>query len=111
LTVFRCLGKNIPIAGGFYLRVLPLRFLRFGINRVNRDRPAIVYIHPWETCPETPRLKILPFLRFITYCGINSALKKFEVLLKEFKFQPIREVLKEFQLGANQVIAEIKVAK
>ncbi|MCD6572939.1 MAG: polysaccharide deacetylase family protein [Thermoplasmata archaeon] len=111
LTIFRCLGKNIPIAGGFYLRVFPLWFLRWGIKRINRNRPVVIYIHPWETYPKIPRLKVPLFSRFVTYYGINSALKKFETLLKEFEFKPIREVLKEFQLGANQVIAEIKVAK
>ena len=97
LTVFRCLGKNIPIAGGFYLRVLPLRFLRFGINRVNRDRPAIIYIHPWETHSQTIRLKMPLFPRFVTYYGIDSALKKLEALLKELKFKPIRELLDEIK--------------
>ena len=94
MTVLK-IGKNIPIAGGFYLRVLPLWFLKAGIRNVNKNRPAIIYIHPWETYPKTPRLKIPLFSRFVAYYGINSALKKFEGLLKEFEFKPIREVLHE----------------
>jgi len=87
------IGKNIPIAGGFYLRVLPLWFLKYGIREVNKDRPAILYIHPWETYSGTPRLKIPWFSRFVTYYGITSALRKFEDLLNEFKFASISEVV------------------
>ena len=94
LTVVR-IGKNIPIAGGFYLRMLPFWFLKWGIKKVNRDRPAIIYVHPWETYPDTPRLKIPLSSRFITYYGINSTLKKIETLLNEFKFKPVKNVLYE----------------
>jgi len=90
------IGKNIPIAGGFYLRVLPLWFLKYGIREVNKDRPAILYIHPWETYSGTPRLKISLFSRFVTYYGINSALYKLESLLNEFKFKRIKDVIDSY---------------
>ncbi|MFC2066158.1 DUF3473 domain-containing protein [Chloroflexota bacterium] len=93
LTVLR-LGRNIPVAGGFYLRILPLWFLKFAIRRVNKTRAAVIYIHPWETYPGTPRLNSMPlFPRFVTYYGINSALAKLEGLLKEFEFKPLCEFL------------------
>ena len=93
MSVFR-LGKRLPVAGGFYLRVLPLWFLRFAITRINETRPAIIYIHPWETYPQTLRLNDVPLSsRFITYYGINSALGKFEGLLEKFEFKPLREFL------------------
>ncbi|MDD2834699.1 MAG: polysaccharide deacetylase family protein [Methanothrix sp.] len=88
------IGKNIPLAGGFYLRVLPLWFLRYGIREVNKERPAIIYIHPWETYSKTPRLKVPLFSRFVTYYAINSALYKLEALLSEFNFKPIRDTIK-----------------
>ena len=94
MSVLR-LGINVPIAGGFYLRALPVAFSKLAIRKLNQRRPAIVYIHPWETYSKTPRLKGLPlFSRFVTYYGINSALRKLECLLREFEFQPIREVLR-----------------
>ncbi|AKB45786.1 polysaccharide deacetylase family protein, PEP-CTERM locus subfamily (plasmid) [Methanosarcina sp. Kolksee] len=86
-------GINFPLAGGFYLRVLPLWFLIFGIKYINKKRPAIVYIHPWETYPKTPRLKLPLFSRFVAYYGINSSLLKLEGLLKEFHFTNIKEIL------------------
>jgi polysaccharide deacetylase family protein (PEP-CTERM system associated) len=95
MTVLK-LGKNIPIAGGFYLRALPLWFLKLAIRRVNVTRPAIIYIHPWETYPRTPRLGCVPlFSRFVTYHGINSVLKKVEGLLEKFEFKSLREFLED----------------
>ena len=95
LTVLRCAGLNIPIAGGFYLRTLPLWFLIRGMKRVNRDRPAIIYIHPWELYSKTPRMNAPLKSRFIAYNGINSTFKKLETLLQEFSFVPVRELLND----------------
>jgi len=95
MTVFK-LGMNIPVAGGFYLRVLPSSFLKFALKRTALTRPVIVYIHPWETYDKTPRVDGLPRLhRFVTYYGINKALWKLEQLLAELRFRPIKEVLAE----------------
>jgi peptidoglycan-N-acetylglucosamine deacetylase len=92
MTVLK-IGKNIPIAGGFYLRILPLWFLKYGIREVNKERPAILYIHPWETYLATPRLKLPWFSGFVAYYGIESCMDKFVELIKEFKFESIRDVL------------------
>ncbi len=88
------LGKlKIPIAGGFYLRLFPLVFLYWGLRRINRDHPFLLYFHPWEGHSGTPRFK-LPYLnRFISYYGIGSALQKLEFLLSHFKFGRLDEVL------------------
>lgn len=96
------INKNIPIAGGFYLRLLPLWFLKYGIRAVNKERPAILYIHPWETYAGTPRLRIPQISRFVTYYGISSALNKFANILSEFNFAPISEVLINWQSCIDQ---------
>ena len=95
LTVLRFAGMNIPVAGGFYLRTLPLWFLVNAMKKINKERPAIIYIHPWEIYPKTPRLNVPFKSRFITYNGANTAFKKLESLVKEFNFKPIKEVLDE----------------
>lgn len=94
MTVIKFI-KNIPIAGGFYLRVLPLWFLKFGIRHVNKKRPAIIYIHPWETYSNTPRLRLPLFSRFVAYYEINTSLSKLESLIREFEFTSVKEVLNE----------------
>jgi polysaccharide deacetylase family protein (PEP-CTERM system associated) len=67
LSVLRFAGMNIPIAGGFYLRTLPLWFLVNAIRKVNKERPAIIYIHPWELYQKTPRMNAPFKSRFIAY--------------------------------------------
>lgn len=95
MTVLK-IWKNIPIAGGFYLRLFPIWFLKYGIREVNKDRPAIVYIHPWEIYPETPRMNLPWSSKLITYYGIGSGLNKFQQLLKEFKFEPICDIINNY---------------
>ncbi len=86
-------GINIPIAGGFYLRLLPISFLKSAINRVNMKRSVIIYMHPWEMYSYTQKVPLPLIYRFITYYGVDSAFSKLENLLKNFKFSPVREVL------------------
>jgi len=94
ISVLKTRFKNIPFAGGFYFRALPTWFLKTAIKKINKSRPAVIYLHPWETYRQTPQIKGIPvFARFITYYRTNSALKKLENLLKTFKFGPLREVL------------------
>lgn len=103
MTVLK-IGINIPIAGGFYLRVLPLWFLKLGIRLVNKKRPAIIYIHPWETYPNTPRFKLPIFSKFVAYYGINASLSKFEKLLEEFEFTTIKEILTDYSYLSDSSI-------
>lgn len=85
--------SNIPVSGGFYLRTLPKWFLKYSLNNITRERPAIIYIHPWETYPKTPRLRLPLHSRFEAYHGINSSFSKLEMLLEKYKFAPVRDVL------------------
>ena len=48
-------GKNFPIAGGGYLRMLPLWVIDKGIKSLNQNgRAAVIYFHPWELDPFQP---------------------------------------------------------
>jgi len=94
MTVYKMCGVKIPVAGGIYLRFLPLWFLKHAFKQINKERPVILYIHPWEIYPDNPRLKNLPlFSKLVTYYGINSGMKKLEGLLKAFRFAPVKDVL------------------
>ncbi len=84
---------KFPIAGGFYLRILPISSLHWGLKRINRQQPFLLYFHPWEGYLNTPRLKVSVINRFISYFGIPSALGKLEFLLKHFKFSRVDQVL------------------
>ena len=82
---------NIPIAGGFYLRFLPYWYMKLGIKKMNKDgNPAMIYIHPKDLDPEMPKIKEY---NWYYYYNLKSGIKKFENLLKDFKFCTVKETL------------------
>lgn len=98
MSVWAGAGIRLPVCGGFYLRALPFRVIRACLRRINRERPFVVYAHPWEAYPQTPRMR-LPFVsRFVTYYNIGDMLRRIEMLLQEFSFAPMRAVLNEMGL-------------
>ena len=81
--------KNIPIAGGFYLRLFPYWFIKHAIRKINKiGQPAIFYIHPWEFDPKQPRIEEL---KGYHYYNLHRTETKFKKLLKDFKFVSVRE--------------------
>jgi len=83
------LKRNVPIAGGFYLRFLPYDFIKFSIKKIHMNaKPFICYVHPWEFDPQQPRIQNLkPF----HYFGLSSTERKFKKLLRDFRFTSIKE--------------------
>ena len=80
--------KNIPVAGGFYLRFFPYWFINLALKKINKKgKPAIFYIHPWEFDPKQPRIKELNWLH---YYNLPYTEKKFKRLLKDFVFTSVR---------------------
>jgi polysaccharide deacetylase family protein (PEP-CTERM system associated) len=87
-------GKlRIPIAGGGYFRMYPLPLLYWGLKRLSRHRSFLIYYHPWEGDPKTPRLKLSISNRIRSYYGVPAALRKLEFLLKHFKFTRVDHLL------------------
>jgi len=101
-TVTIC-GMRIPVAGGFYLRALPLRLVRYGMRRINKERqPAMVYLHPPELDAHKPKFK-LPFREHILhYHNLGAVEAKLKVLLSEFAFNSIKNVLSVTGLAINR---------
>lgn len=95
MSVGRLLGFDVPVSGGFYLRAMPGALSRRMLTGINaRGNPFVIYLHPWETDPQTPRVARLGLVsRWITYTGQRSAMRKLEALLQTFRFAPLREVL------------------
>lgn len=97
-STMRILGKNIPFSGGFYLRALPVSWVAWCIRHLNKQKnPAVVYIHPWEIDPNTPRLKLNLRDRLIQYWGIRNNYDKLVYLLKRFSFTSLLESAAEAQ--------------
>ena len=94
LTVWAMGGLRLAVAGGFYLRAVPMPVLMHALRRVATVRPIVLYAHPWELDTATPLVPGLSVAeRFITYCNRAGALRKLERILAEFSFVPLREVL------------------
>jgi len=94
LSVCNIFGIMVPVSGGFYFRTIPFFLLKMLLKKINKERPFVFYLHPWETYINTPRIKGLSLAdNFITYWGIEAAFKKLEALLNSFSFGPISEVL------------------
>lgn len=87
-------GLRVPIAGGFYLRALPSWLVHWGIRKINKEgQSAIVYIHPPEFDSLKPVVKLPLKEKILHYYNLGVMEKKLKLLLSEFKFNSIRELL------------------
>lgn len=90
-VTLRLLNLNIPVGGGFHMRLWPTYLLKSGINKMNKSGfPAMFYIHPKDLDPSMPHVAEYSWHY---YWGLNKAIKKFEHLLKNFTFSSVRDVL------------------
>lgn len=93
------LGHNWPVAGGGYLRLLPISLTVRAIERIAQrdDAAAIVYVHPWEFDPQQPRLVTGFATRLRQYANIGRTEARLRQLLQTFEFAPLSDV---FDLAA-----------
>jgi polysaccharide deacetylase family protein (PEP-CTERM system associated) len=94
---------RLPIAGGGYLRILPVWPIKLGIQKINREegQPTVLYLHPWEVDPKQPRIKAGLKSRFRHYHNLHKTEEKFRYLLKSISYGTMAEVL-----GGNPVIQD-----
>src|SRR5262249_50898077 len=95
-STVRIAGQNLPVTGGGYFRLLPYRSFRGGLRPINRreQRSAIFMVHTWEIDPEQP---FLPGNRLNVIrhrINLNRIAGRLSQLLRDFRFAPVREVLK-----------------
>jgi polysaccharide deacetylase family protein (PEP-CTERM system associated) len=78
---------RLPVAGGFYARLLPRTVLSRGIRTLNaRNVPATIYFHPWEFNSAVPLKGIPRHERFVSFHGIDGLRSKLDSLLESFAF-------------------------
>ena len=96
-------GVNLPIAGGGYFRMLPYRWTRWGIDRLNRVErtPAIFYIHPWEIDRDQPRIAVGPMTRFRHYRNLGKTEARLRTMLRDFRFSTVANVVHSVRLHAS----------
>ena len=103
LSTVKVFGKTLPAGGGGYIRHFPYVFTRWAIKRIQKTKPAIVYIHPCEIDTEekifdTKHLsceqknKALKFHK-MQKRNRDTFDKKLIKLLSEFEFTTVKQVI------------------
>lgn len=95
LSTVKIFGKNFPMAGGAYLRLLPYSFIKWAIKKINKAGwPAQIYIHSWEIDAHLPRLRIPMDRKFTHYINLKAVPNIVHMLLEDFEFGPVKGVIK-----------------
>lgn len=107
LSVVNLFGKLVPACGGGYLRLFPYWFTRWALKSIRKERPGLVYMHPYE-------IDVNPYPSFFNEALANASLrKKFSLksmrinratvyskldhLMSDFKFTRLDTVIQEFK--------------
>jgi hypothetical protein len=117
LSVIKVMGRNFPVCGGGYLRYFPYNLTKRAFKSINKERPVIVYLHPYELdinkypdyfyeARSKANLKQKLNLMFYRYKK-ETVKPKLESLLNEFKFAPLAEIISD--LKRNGCISEIRI--
>jgi polysaccharide deacetylase family protein (PEP-CTERM system associated) len=85
---------NIPIGGGWGLRIFPYRTIRGTIERKNREgQPVLIFCHPSDFDPSPPELNLPWIKRFVCRGKIKTTEERLTRLLSDFEFASIREFM------------------
>ena len=85
---------NLPIGGGWGLRVFPYRLIKSTIRKLNKQgEPAVIFIHPRDVDSSNPRIGLPLIKRFVLGARLVRTMKRLERLLDEFSFTSVSSVL------------------
>jgi polysaccharide deacetylase family protein (PEP-CTERM system associated) len=87
ISTVRLFSANLPCGGGGYFRLMPYRWSRWALERVNRGegQPCVFFFHPWEIDPEQPRQDGLNMkTRFRHYVNLRRMEDRLRRLLTDF---------------------------
>jgi polysaccharide deacetylase family protein (PEP-CTERM system associated) len=88
-------GHNFPCGGGGYFRLLPYKYSRWALERLNRSeqQPGIFYFHPWEVDPDQPRVRGASLRsRLRHYSNLRAMRAKLATLLQDFRWDRMDHV-------------------
>jgi len=92
--VMRSLLGNLPIGGGWGLRIFPYRSIWKTIAQLNRlGHPALIFCHPSEFDTFSPPIPLPWIKRFVCYGKIRTTDERLTRLLSDFEFTMMRRVL------------------
>jgi len=99
MPVLNKVGKQWPIAGGGYFRLLPYWLSKKCIDSYLKqsDAPYMFYFHPWEIDPQQPRFEQAPFKsKFRHYTNLNRMEAKLVRLLQDYQWRSVKEVYQPY---------------
>lgn len=97
-------GRNFPVGGGGWFRLMPYALTAWGIRRINQldGQPGIAYFHPWEFDPGQPRVESANAkARFRHYLNLSRTQARLERLLADFRWDRVDATFSA-QLGGLQ---------
>ncbi len=101
-TVFA--GRNLPVGGGGYLRLLPMAYNLWGLRRVHQHGEVFnVYLHPWEVDPHQPRFALGRMASLRSYHNLGDMLRRVKSIVREFSMGPMIATLTELGLLTPRV--------
>ena len=99
----RLAGRNIPLGGGGYFRLLPaIVFDRALRAWARRGQAAMLYLHPWEFDADQPVVPAGALSRFRHRVNLRRTAGKLSALLGAHCFCPVRDVLGELTSGVAE---------
>jgi polysaccharide deacetylase family protein (PEP-CTERM system associated) len=112
LSTVSFFGKRLPVCGGGYFRHFPGGVTRWAMRRIERERPAIIYLHPYEIdvsarMPDMSGLDRAATNRMRRYYRLqlrnrDTVEGKLDSILRDFEFKPLGEAI-DYVLGAKHV--------
>jgi polysaccharide deacetylase family protein (PEP-CTERM system associated) len=87
---------NLPIGGGWGLRIFPYRNIRRTIDHYNRlDHPVLIFCHPSDFDSFRPPIDLPWIKRFVCYGKIRTMEERIIRLLNDFEFSTVRRALED----------------
>ena len=94
---------NLPVGGGGYLRLLPVRLVGRALRAADRAaRTGVIYVHPWEFDPGQPVLPMGRATRWRHRVNLRRTEAKLRWLMERFAFHDFRHALPALQAAATE---------
>jgi hypothetical protein len=105
IATWRVAGRNLPVGGGAYLRLLPYQYIQRGLAAWEKEMqsPAMLYLHPWEIDPYQPYIPLSFQSTVRQTWGTTMMEDKLQRLLNQFHFAPVRDTHKGVLEGKGYI--------
>jgi polysaccharide deacetylase family protein (PEP-CTERM system associated) len=105
VSVTRVFGKQMCFSGGGYLRLLPYSIIKRNFEKFNAQKsPVMVYLHPRDFDPDTPRMKMSSYRALKCYINLKGTKKKLDRLLEDFGFTTLKSFCEKYDWNNRRSI-------